>query len=101
MTKQIGIAATFIFFLLIFILVGIYSSREKQTTTNDYLLASRNINPWLIGLSAMATGQSGLLFIGQVGFTYKIGISSLWLLIGWLISDYLAWYFVFKKLRQV
>lgn len=101
MTEQIGIAATFILFLLIFTGVGIYSSKKKETTTTDYLLASRNVNTWLTALSAMATGQSGLLFIGQVGFTYKIGISSLWLVIGWLIGDYIAWYFVFTKLRQV
>ncbi|MDJ0796510.1 MAG: sodium/proline symporter [Calothrix sp. MO_167.B12] len=101
MTKQIGIAATFIIFLVLFTGVGIYSATRKQSTTTDYLLASRNVNPWLTALSAMATGQSGLLFIGQVGFAYKIGISSLWLTIGWVIGDYLAWYFVFKRLRQM
>ncbi|MGK7934852.1 MAG: sodium/proline symporter [Xenococcaceae cyanobacterium] len=101
MTKEVEIAITFIIFLLLFTGVGIYSATRKQNTTTDYLLASRNVNPWLTALSAMATGQSGLLFIGQVGFAYKIGISSLWLTIGWAIGDYLAWWFVFKKLRKL
>ncbi len=101
MTKQAGIAVTFIIFLLLFTGVGIYSATRKQNTTTDYLLASRNVNSWLTALSAMATGQSGLLFIGQVGFAYKIGISSLWLTIGWAIGDYLAWWLVFKKLRKL
>ncbi|MEM8780018.1 MAG: sodium/proline symporter, partial [Cyanobacteria bacterium P01_G01_bin.49] len=78
-----------------------YSATHRQNTTTDYLLASRNVNPWLTALSAMSTGQSGLLFIGQVGFAYKIGISSLWLTLGWAIGDYLAWWFVFKPLRQL
>ena len=101
MDKQVGIAITFVAFLLSFTLVGIYSATQKQNTTTDYLLASRNVNPWLTALSAMATGQSGFLFIGQVGFAYKLGISSLWLTIGWLIGDYLAWWLVFKRLRQL
>ncbi|NEO11071.1 MULTISPECIES: sodium/proline symporter [unclassified Moorena] len=101
MAKQVGIALTFIMFLLLFTAVGIYSATRKQNTTTDYLLASRNVNPWLTALSAMATGQSGLLFIGQVGNAYFIGISSLWLTIGWAIGDYLAWYFIFKRLRQL
>ncbi|NEO60522.1 MAG: hypothetical protein F6J98_08800 [Moorea sp. SIO4G2] len=101
MAKQVGIALTFIMFLLLFTAVGIYSATRKQNTTTDYLLASRNVNPWLTALSAMATGQSGFLFIAQVGFAYKIGISSLWLTIGWAIGDYLAWYFIFKRLRQL
>ncbi len=98
---QVGIAVTFIIFLLLFTAVGIYSASRKQNTTTDYLLANRNVNPWLTALSAMATGQSGFLFIGQVGFAYQLGISSLWLTIGWLIGDYLAWYFVFQPLREI
>lgn len=100
MSDRSIVAVTFIGFLALFTLVGIYSATRKQETTTDYLLASRNVNPWLTALSAMATGQSGFLFIGQVGFAYKIGVSSLWLTVGWLIGDYLAWYLIFKRLRQ-
>jgi sodium/proline symporter len=99
MNHSIWIAVTFIFFLLLFTGIGIYSATQKQNTTSDYLLASRKVNPWLIALSAMATGQSGLLFIGQVGFAYKIGISALWLTLGWAVGDYMAWLWIFKKLR--
>jgi sodium/proline symporter len=99
MNHSIWIAVTFVFFLLLFTGVGIYSATQKQNTTSDYLLASRKVNPWLIALSAMATGQSGLLFIGQVGFAYKIGISALWLTLGWAVGDYMAWLWIFKKLR--
>lgn len=71
MLNQIGIAITFIAFLLLFTVVGIYSATRKTNTTTDYLLANRNINPWLTALSAMATGQSVFLFMDQVGFAYK------------------------------
>lgn len=101
MDKQIWIAMTFIAFLLSFTVVGIYSATQKQNTTNDYLLASRNVNPWLTALSAMATGQSGYLFIGVIGFTYKIGVASIWIPVAWAIGDYIAWWLIFKKLRLV
>ncbi|MBW4612344.1 MAG: sodium/proline symporter [Desmonostoc vinosum HA7617-LM4] len=101
MANQMLIAFTFIGFLVLIICVGIYSATHKQNTTADYLLASRGVNPWLTALSAMSTGQSGLLFLGQVGFAYKIGISSIWLVIGWAIGDYLAWWFFFQRLRKI
>ncbi|MEL7034429.1 MAG: sodium/proline symporter [Cyanobacteria bacterium J06592_8] len=101
MTDQVLIAITFVLFLLFFICVGIYSATQKQSTTSDYLLASRSVNPWFTALSAMATGQSGLLFIGQVGFAYTSGISSLWLTLGWALGDYMAWLFCFQKLREL
>ncbi|MDY6804691.1 MAG: sodium/proline symporter, partial [Cyanobacteriota bacterium] len=93
------IAITFIVFLLVFTFIGIYSATQKQNTTTDYLLASRSVNPWVTALSAMATGQSGLLFIGNVGFAYKIGVSAIWIPVAWAVGDYLAWWFVFKRLR--
>jgi sodium/proline symporter len=99
MNDSVWIAVTFVLFLLLFTGVGIYSATQKQNTMVDYLLASRNVNFWLTALSAMATGQSGLLFIGQVGFAYKIGISALWLTVGWAIGDYMGWRWIFKKLR--
>ncbi|MGB3401300.1 MAG: sodium/proline symporter [Microcoleaceae cyanobacterium] len=99
MNDSVWIAVTFVLFLLLFTGVGIYSATQNTNTTVDYLLASRNVNFWLTALSAMATGQSGLLFIGQVGFAYKIGISALWLTVGWAIGDYMAWLWIFRKLR--
>ncbi|NER20272.1 MAG: sodium/proline symporter [Symploca sp. SIO1C2] len=101
MPEQTWIAITFIVFLLLFIAVGIFSSTRTSNTTTDYLLASRSVNPWLTALSAMATGQSGFLFVGQVGFAYQVGISAIWLVIGWAIGDYLAWWWVFKGLRKL
>ncbi|NET55845.1 MAG: sodium/proline symporter [Symploca sp. SIO2E6] len=101
MDKQIWIAIAFIAFLLSFTIVGIYSATQKQNTTSDYLLASRKVNLWLTALSANATGQSGFLFIGIVGLTYKVGLASIWLPIAWTIGDYIAWWLVFKRLRLV
>ncbi|KST62979.1 sodium/proline symporter [Mastigocoleus testarum] len=101
MSNQVWIVVTFVAFLLLFTLIGVYSATRKQDTTADYLLANRNVNPWLTALSAMATGQSGFLFIGQVGFAYNSGISAIWLTIGWAIGDYLAWWLFFRDLREV
>ncbi|MEL7075269.1 MAG: sodium/proline symporter [Cyanobacteria bacterium J06648_1] len=95
------IALSFIFFLLLFTAVGVYAATQKQDSTSDYLLADRQVNPWLVALSALSTGQSGFLFTGQAGYAYTQGLSAIWLAIGWAIGDYLAWLLVFKKLRQV
>lgn len=92
---------SFLFFLLLFVIVGAYAAARQQDSTSDYLLADRKVNSWLVALSALSTGQSGFLFTGQVGYAYTQGLSSIWLAIGWAIGDYLAWTLVFKQLRQV
>lgn len=101
MSDRIAIAISFILFLILFTGVGIYSASSKQNTTADYLLASRSVNPWMTGLSAFATAHSGGMFISTIGWTYQVGISSVWLLVGWFLGDYLTWFFIHQPLRIV
>lgn len=101
MADEVPISVTFLGFVLLFVGVGIYSGTRKQSTTEDYLVASRSINPWLAGLSAVATGNSGFMFIGLIGFTYQVGLSAMWIMVGWILGDYLAWLWIHQRLRQV
>jgi len=100
MINRTPIAATFLVFIALFIGVGLYSGTRRQTTTEDYLLAGRDVNPWFTALSAVATGNSGFMFIGLIGFTYDIGLSAVWLTVGHLVGDTLAWVTVHQRLRK-
>ncbi|NET51368.1 MAG: sodium/proline symporter, partial [Merismopedia sp. SIO2A8] len=101
MTDQVSMGITFLVFIVLFIGVGLYSGRRKQDNTSDYLLAGRGVNPLLTALSTVATGNSGFMFIGLIGFTYEVGISAIWLTIGHILGDTLAWFTVHRRLRQV
>lgn len=90
---------SFGFFLFLFVAIGVLSVLKKQQTTQDYLLASHDVKPWLVALSAVATNNSGYMFVGQIGFTYLYGLHSIWLMIGWIAGDFLTSLFVHKNLR--
>lgn len=93
------IIASFSAFLLLFVVIGILSTLKNQHTSADYLLAGQNIKPWLVALSAVATNNSGYMFIGMIGYTYSVGLSSVWLMVGWIFGDFLASTFIHKQLR--
>ena len=95
------VVASFIVCLLFFLGVGIYSATRRQNTSDDYLLASRNINPWVMALSAVATNNSGFMFIGLIGTTYSEGISALSLMAGWVFGDYAAWVIGIPKALRI
>ena len=40
------------------------------------------------------------MFIGLTGAVYTSGISAGWLMVGWVVGDWLAWLFVHKRLRE-
>lgn len=87
--------------MLIFVAIGFASMMKRKATTTDYLVAGRSVKPWLAGLSAVATNNSGFMFIGMIGLTYSTGLSSIWLMIGWILGDFIASLVIMKKLRQI
>ncbi|MEE8410141.1 MAG: sodium/proline symporter [Myxococcota bacterium] len=82
---------SFVACLLVFLGIGIYSATRRSKTIEDYLVASRNVSPWVMALSAVATNNSGFMFVGLIGETYRTGLSSMWLMVGWVFGDYVAW----------
>jgi len=92
---------SFVACLLLFLAVGLASARKRKNNQEDYYLASRSVPPWLVGLSAVATNNSGYMFIGVIGYTYAVGLSAGLLMLGWILGDFIASLYVHKKLRAV
>ncbi|AQQ66766.1 sodium/proline symporter [Microbulbifer agarilyticus] len=91
---------SFLFFLSLFAAVGISSYRKSRGTKSDYYLASHDVSPMLVGLSAVATNNSGYMFIGVIGYTYVTGLASIWLMVGWILGDFLGSLWIHRNLRQ-
>lgn len=91
---------SFLVFLAAFVVIGVSSARASKNTTDDYLLAGRNVPPWLVALSAVATNNSGFMFIGMIAYTYRVGIESIWMMIGWVAGDFVAWQLVHPRVRS-
>ena len=94
------IVASFVFFLVLFVGIGLAAVKRAEASRKDYYLASRSVSPLFTGLSAVATNNSGYMFIGVIGFTFSSGLSAIWLMIGWILGDYLASLWIHHRLRE-
>ncbi len=94
------IVASFLFFLGLFLLVGFTARLHSRHTHRDYLLSNQDTAPWLAGLSAGATCNSGFMFTGLIGFSYLVGLPTFWLVIGWTFGDYMASTIIHRRLRS-
>ena len=92
---------SFLGFLILFIAIGLLSALKSKKTTHDFLLAGQATKPWLIALSAVATNNSGYMFIGMIGYSYMIGLSSLWLLVGFWSGDLMISFLTHKRIRLI
>jgi len=75
---------------ILFLLIGLASIFSSRNTKQDYYLASKSVAPSLVGLSAVATNNSGFMFIGVIGYTYVTGLATatLWRYAGWQNAVY-------------
>lgn len=90
---------TFVATLLLFVAVGLAASRRARHHRQDYYLAGRSVPPWLVALSAVATNNSGYMFIGVIGYTLYAGFAAIWLMAGWICGDFIASLHVHRRLR--
>jgi Na+/proline symporter len=61
-------------FVIVLALSGAGAAVRNCKTPEDYLIASRSIQPRLSALSTVSINNCGFMFIGMIGCTYRCGI---------------------------
>lgn len=87
------------FYLVIVLAIGFYFT-NKAKKMNDYFLAGRGLNSWVVAMSAQASDMSGWLLMGLPGAAYLAGLCNYWIAIGLTLGTCLNWIFVAKRLRK-
>ena len=95
-----SVAVSFIVYTVAIALLGLLSTRYSKESHADFLLADRGLGPWVAGLSAAASAESGWVPLGLVGFAYKTGIGALWVVPGTVVAFLFNWFVLGPKLRQ-
>lgn len=75
-------------------LVATYSASiyaKFKASASDEDLAGRDLNKWLIGLSAATTGNSGFIVTAAVSLGYTGGMQWMLMPLGWLVGDLVFW----------
>lgn len=79
-------------------LVGLYFWK-KNKNREDYYVGGRNIKPFHVGLSVVATDVGGGFSIGLGGLGFLIGLSGSWLLFTGLVGAWLSAVFIIPKIK--
>ena len=59
-------------YLCISVAIGMYG-RSNEDSAEDYFVASRKINPWILFCTLAATNFSAFFFLGFAGASYRAG----------------------------
>lgn len=97
---QIGVWISLSLYFLLMLAIGFYSWRQSTSSSEQYLLAGRNLNPAVAALSAGASDMSGWLLLGLPGAIFITGLHEAWIGIGLWVGALINWIIVAPRLRE-
>ena len=72
MSDLLTIGIILVIYLAVSVGIGIYG-RSREDNAEDYFVASRKINPWVLFCTLAATNFSAFFFLGFAGASYRSG----------------------------
>lgn len=99
MSQHTWFILAIIIYMLVMLAIGYWSFRQT-TEYDDYVLAGRELNPFIAAMSAGASDMSGWLLMGLPGALFVTGLSELWIAIGLAIGTWANWKWVAPRLRS-
>lgn len=87
-----------IYFLLC-MAVGLWAMR-KTKSTKDFFMAGRDLGIFVTSIAIFSSAMSGFGFVGGPGLVYRMGISSLWIVISTTIGYAICFFLLGRKLRE-
>lgn len=100
MESNVLLAISFIVYNIGIISFGLYSTKLRKKTTDDFVLANRELGPWASSLSASASAESGWVMLGLVGEAYLIGAAAFWIIPGIAVGYLFNWFVIAERLRK-
>ena len=94
-----NVTTSLIVLLLILVgpIIGIWTSK-RHSRTQGHSESDLRFGTFVTGLSASASANSGSVIIGAAGLGFFMGVSALWLALGYWLGDIIFWYFFADKL---
>jgi len=90
----------FIGYLLIVSFIGIYTARFSSGGVSEFFIGGRQMNRFVVALSAVVSGRFSWLLLGVTGMAYTMGPSALWAVVGYITAEYFLFYFYARRLRR-
>ena len=100
MGANVVLTVSFIFYSLAIISIGLYSTKLRKKTTDDFVLANRELGPWASSLSASASAESGWVMLGLVGAAFTNGLATFWIVPGIAVGYLFNWFVIAERIRK-
>ncbi|WP_462423972.1 sodium/proline symporter [Cloacibacillus porcorum] len=96
---KIGSIIVLVLYLVAVFAMGIFKGRGGGSSEESYFTGNKTFGAWPTAISAGATNSSGWIFIGACGWSYTVGLFSMWMYVGFLLGGFLNYCLIAPYLR--
>ncbi len=90
----------FIGYLILIVIVGLLAARFSSKGISNFFIGGRQMNMFVVAISAVVSGRSAWLLLGFTGMSYAIGFSALWAAAGYIVAEFFLFFFYAPRLRR-
>ena len=90
----------FLAYLIALFTIGIYASKFSSKGISEYFIGGRQLNKYVVAISAVVSGRSAWLLLGFSAMAYNIGIAAFWAAIGYILIEFWMFLYFAPRLRQ-
>ncbi len=95
-----GIIAVILLYLAGVFVMGIVQGKGGGKSEKSYFTGNRTFGAWPTAISAGATNSSGWVFIGACGWSYAVGLYSMWMYVGFAIGGFVNYCIMAPYIRS-
>lgn len=92
------ILTSLIIYMVLCIGIGIWALR-KTKSAHDFFMAGRDLGVMVTAFAVFSSILSGFGFVGGPGLVYKMGMSSIWMVVSAIISFNISFFLLAKRIR--
>ncbi len=100
LSMKVSILIPFLIYIILLIIIGIYTRRSASTGIAGFFLGERKMNGFVIAISSVISARGLWLLLGITTQAYIMGFSAIWLIVGFIISEFLLFYFLAPLIRK-
>ena len=87
-------------YALVMLGIGLWAARRTRTK-KDFFIAGQGVGLWVVAMATMSAAFSGFVFLGGPGLTYRLGLSSLWIVLPVSFTSGLLCWVAGRRLRRL
>ncbi len=84
--------------MVLMIIIGLWALRRTKST-HDFFMAGRNLGVMVTAFAVFSSTLSGFGFVGGPGLVYRLGMSSVWMIVCVVMGFNLAFFLLAKRMR--